>query len=74
MKIQRKRYIITRNHRTEIFCGMARNYQFRNIELINHAPIKTYRSKNSALSGFDRSWSCPDFEIEVLEVLETIEC
>ena len=27
MKIERKRWVIMRNNRTEIFCGLARHYE-----------------------------------------------
>lgn len=35
MKIQRKRWVIMRNNRTEIFCGLARNFNFKPIDTIS---------------------------------------
>lgn len=69
MKIQRKRYAVMRNNRTEILSGLARNYTFKKVEEIGDAAIKTYRSKAQAYS----SCSNNEFEIEVVPVMETIE-
>ena len=73
MKIQRRRWVIMRNNRTEIFCGLARNYQFKPVDDIGNTAIKTYRSKNTALSSFEGSWWRPDFEVEAVEITETYE-
>lgn len=73
MKIQRKRWVIMRNNRTEIFCGLARNYQFKPIDHIGNTSIKTYRSEKTALSSFNSSWRKPDFEVEAVEIVETYE-
>ena len=71
MKIERKRWVIMRNNRTEIFCGLARNYQFKKISEIGDTAIKTYRSEKQALSSFESSWWKPDFEIEAVAITET---
>lgn len=73
MKIQRKRWVIMRNNRTEIFCGLARNYQFKPINDIGNTSIKTYRSEKTALSSFNSSWRKQDFEVEAVEIVETYE-
>lgn len=73
MKIERKRWVIMRNNRTEIFCGLARNYNFKPIDNIGNTAIKTYLSKNKALSSFENSWWNPDFEVEAVEITETYE-
>lgn len=73
MRIERKRWIITRNNRTEIFCGLARNYQFKNVNDIGDTAVKTYLSKNKALASFRNSWWKPDFEVEAVEVTEIYE-
>lgn len=73
MKISRKRYVIMRNNRKEIFCGLARNYKFKPVEDIGDAPIKTYLSAKKAISSFESSWWQPDFEVEAVEVEETVE-
>ncbi len=69
MKIERKRYIVMRNNRTEIWCGLARHYSFKKIDEIKDTAIKTYRTKKQAESGCS-SWN-RDFEIiECNEILE----
>lgn len=74
MKINRKRYIVTRNNRTEIFCGLATHYTFKPINDIGDAPLKTYATKNKAKASFGCSWGWEDFNYEILEVMETLEC
>lgn len=67
MTIARKRYVVMRNNRTEIWGGLARNYSFKKIEEIGDHPIKTYRTKKQAESSCS-SW---DRDFEVVEVVET---
>lgn len=74
MKIQRRRYVITRNNNTEIFCGLARMYHFKKINEVGDTPIKTYSSEKKAKASFESSWIRIDFKYNVLEVVETIEC
>lgn len=73
MRIERERWVIMRNNRTEIFCGLARNFTFKPIDNIGNTAIKTYRSKNTALSSFDSSWHRPDFEVEAVKIKEVYE-
>ena len=67
MKISRKRYVVMRNNRTEIWGGLARNFSFRNINDLKDFPIKTYRTAKQAqtCSSWDRNF-------EVVEITETI--
>lgn len=69
MKIERKRYVIMRNNRTEIWCGLAQNFHFRKLEEIGKNSIKTYNSRTKAESSCS-SW---DDDWEVVEVKEIIE-
>lgn len=72
MKIQRKRYVVMRNNRTEIWGGCAKNFYFRPIDDVGDFAIKTYRSKKQAES----SCSCTYYinnDIEVVPVIETFE-
>ncbi len=71
--IERIRWIIRRKDTGAIFCGLARQFHFRNASEIGDAAIKTYRSKGQALAAFDRSWGDPDFEIEAVKVIESLE-
>lgn len=69
MKIQRKRYVIMRNNRTEIWGGGARNFHFKPVNDIGDFAIKTYRSLKQAES------SCPYWhdDFEVVPIIETFE-
>lgn len=69
MKIERKRYVVIRNNRTEIWCGLSKRFHFKPISDIGDVAIKTYRTKNQALSGCS-SW---DRDFEVVPAVETIE-
>ena len=73
MKIERKRWIIMRNNRKEVFCGLARNYEFKPVEEIGDTAMKTYLSKKKAISSFENSWSRIDFEYEAVEIIERYE-
>ena len=69
MKIQRKRYVVMRNNRTEIWCGLSKNFSFRPVSEVKDVSVKTYRSKAQAESGCS-SW---DRDFEIVPVTETIE-
>ena len=73
MRIERERWIIMRNNRAEIFCGLARNYQFKPVDDVGNTAIKTYRSKNTALSSFESSWRQPDSGVEAVKIKEIYE-
>ena len=74
MKIRRKRWVIMRNNCTEIFCGLARSFNFKPVDNIGNTAIKTYLSKNKALARFESSWDgTPDFKFEAVEITETYE-
>jgi hypothetical protein len=45
VKIERKRYVVMRKKRTEIWGGCARNFSFRPIDNIGEFAIKTYRTE-----------------------------
>lgn len=68
MKIERKRFVVMRKNRTEIWGGCARNFSFRPIDNIGEFAIKTYRTENQALSSCS-SW---DRDFEVVPITETI--
>lgn len=72
MKIERKRYVIMRNNRTEIWCGLARSFHFRKLEDVGKDSIKTYSSKNKAESSCS-PWVDDREVVEVREIIETTE-
>lgn len=75
MEIQRIRYIIMRNNRTEIFCGASRNHSFENIENLKDKKIsiQTYATEKLAKSSFEHSWRNINFDYEILKVNKKIE-
>lgn len=68
MRIERKRYVVMRKNRTEIWCGLSKHFSFRPIAEVKDVSIKTYRSEAQAISGRS-SW---DRDFEVVPVIETI--
>lgn len=62
-----------RKNRTEIFCGLARNYTFKRVDEIGNTAVKTYLSQNKALAAFGDSWYRPGFDVEAVEITETFE-
>ena len=68
MKIQRKRFVVMRKNRTEIWCGLAREFHFKPINDIGETSIKTYRTEKQA-----KTCSCWDRDFEIVPVVETIE-
>lgn len=75
MDIERTRYIITRNNRTEIFCGASKNHSFEKIKELKNKKIaiQTYATEKIAKSNFERSWWNIDFDYEILKINEKIE-
>lgn len=69
MKIQRKRYVVMRKNRTQVWCGLAKNFSFRNVDEIKDVSVKTYRSEAQARAGC----SSYDRDFEIVPVVETIE-
>lgn len=73
MKIERERWVIMRNNRKEVMCGVSKNHHFKPINDIRNASVNTYQSKAKAISSFELSWYNIDFEYEAVEVKETLE-
>lgn len=76
LKIQRERWVIVKGE--EIFCGLARCYQFKPINNIGNTAIKTYLSKSKAEMSFVSSWRggaqmLDSGEVKAVKVIETIE-
>ena len=69
MKIQRKRYVVMRNNRTEIFVYGARYTFFKPVNDVGNFGIKTYVYAEEAKS--DCFGFADDFE--VVPIVETFE-
>ena len=74
MKITRTRWVMTKNNQSEIFCGLARNFKFKPVNDIGDTSVKTYLSRNKAISAFQSSWRTKydDDVYRAIEVTETI--
>ncbi len=71
MKITRTRYIITRNNGAEIYCVNGQYCDFRPIDTIGNATVKTYSSREN--TAFERWSDAYRKDCRVEEVVETIE-
>ena len=76
LKIKRERWVIVKGE--EIFCGLARCYQFKPINNIGNTAIKTYLSKSKAEMSFISSWRggakmLETGEVKAVKVIETVE-
>lgn len=49
-------------------------YEFKSINDIGNTSLKTYATRNKAEASFNSSWKYIDFDYEILEVTEKIEC
>ena len=73
INIKRDRYIITRNDDTEIFCGLARHYKFVKIEELGDTILKSYSTRNKAISAFERSYDdYSEPKYNCIKVIETV--
>lgn len=73
MKIERTRWAILRNNRSEILCGLSQQYHFVQVDKIGNASIKTYHTKASAknaMSYWGTGFICGT---EVVKVNESVE-
>ncbi|MDE6148747.1 MAG: hypothetical protein K2F81_01450 [Ruminococcus sp.] len=74
MRIQRQRWVVKRNSDDKIFCGLARNYQFKSADEMGNTAIKTFLSEAKAISAVKSSYrSYTDDDITAIPVMETIE-
>lgn len=69
MIIRRHRYVIMRKNRSEVWCGLSKQFHFKPIDDIGETAIKTYRTEAQAKSGYSGS----DRKFEVVPCTETIE-
>lgn len=75
ISIKRKRYVVI-NNKNEIFCGLARSYEFKPIDNIGNTAVKTYLSERKAKSSFLSSWRYSeekDFDNGTYRVVEVEE-
>ena len=56
MKFSRERWVVFRESDNKIFCGSARNYEWRDLSEIGNARIATYMSEKKAVSSATASY------------------
>lgn len=69
LRIERTRYVVMRRNRTEIWCGLSREFHFAKVDELKDTAIKTYRTAKQAESGCS-SW---DRDFEIVECKEIID-
>lgn len=68
MVIEKKRYVIMRNNRTEVLCGCKGYYYFHAISDLGNRKIKTYKTPPTEAPVFGVGYN-----FEVVPVFETIQ-
>ena len=56
MHLVRERWVVFRESDNKIFCGSARNYEWRELKDIGNARIVTYMSEKKAVSSVTASY------------------
>lgn len=56
MNFSRERWVVFREADNKIFCGSARNYEWRDLKDIGNARIATYMSEKKAISSATASY------------------
>ena len=51
MRLVRERWVVFREADNKIFCGSARNYEWRDLKDVGNARIATYMSEKKAISS-----------------------
>ena len=69
LRIEMTRYVAMRRNRTEIWCGLSREFHFVKVDELKDTAIKTYRTAKQAESGCS-SW---DRDFEIVECNEIID-
>lgn len=70
MNLVRERWVVFRESDNKIFCGSARNYEWRDIKDIGNARIATYMSEKKALSSAAASYGYTNEQIRAERVNE----
>lgn len=77
ISIKRERWVVVLDD-TKIFCGLARNYHFKEIDDIGNTSIKTYLSETKARTSFKASWwdaekFMADGRVKFIKIVESID-
>lgn len=70
MHIVRERWVVFREVDDKIFCGSARNYEWRSLKDIGNARIVTYMSEKKALSSVMASYGYTKEQVRAEKINE----
>ena len=72
MHFVRERWVVFRESDNKIFCGNARNYQWKDLKDIGNTNICTYMSENKALAAASASYGYSKDQIRAERVNEML--
>jgi hypothetical protein len=72
MKFSRERWVVFRESDNKIFCGSARNYEWRDLSEIGNARIATYMSEKKAISSAAASYGYTADQVRAERVHEML--
>ena len=72
MNFVRERWVVFRESDNKIFCGSARNYEWRDLKDIGNVNICTYMSEKKALSAVRSSYGYIEDQVRVERVHEML--
>jgi hypothetical protein len=72
MNFNRERWVIFRIADNKIFCGQARNYEWRDLKDIGNANICTYMSEKKALAAVKASYGYTEDQVYAERVHEML--
>jgi hypothetical protein len=72
MNFSRERWVVFRESDNKIFCGSARNYEWRDLNDIGNARIATYMSEKKAISGAAVSYGYTPDQVRAERVHEML--
>ena len=70
MKFSRERWVVFRESDDKIFCGSARNYEWRSLKEIGNARIATYMSEKKAISSVTASYGYSPDQVRAEKINE----
>ena len=72
MNFTRERWVVFRESDDKIFCGQARNYEWRSLAEIGNANICTYMSEKKALAAVCSSYGYEADQVRAERVHEML--
>lgn len=72
MNFSRERWVVFRELDNKIFCGSARNYEWRDLNEVGNARIATYMSEKKAISSAMASYGYTQEQVRAEKVYEML--